>query len=58
MAEKDGVAYLVGGYHEEELGYMTHYLVSLGRHVVVEAPKELQDCVQTEYRRILAQYDA
>lgn len=58
LEEKDGMAYLVGGYHEEELGYMTHYLVSLGRHVVVEAPKELRDSVQAEYRQILAQYES
>lgn len=37
---------------------MTHYLVSLGRHVVAEAPKELRDSVQAEYRQILAQYES
>ncbi|WP_231293929.1 helix-turn-helix transcriptional regulator [Bacillus safensis] len=31
----DQIPYIVGGYNQEELSYMTHYLMSFGKHVKI-----------------------
>lgn len=58
LEEEAGHFYLKGGYNQEELGYMTHYLVSLGRHVTVEYPEELKMSLLTELQQIIQSYSS
>ena len=37
----DDIPYITGRYNEEELGYMPHYLISLGENVEIIYPNQL-----------------
>ncbi|KAF1302302.1 MULTISPECIES: helix-turn-helix transcriptional regulator [Enterococcus] len=56
LEEKDGKVYIIGGYNQEELAYMTHYFISFGRNVLVEYPEELKESVLSEVHLLLADY--
>ncbi len=42
LEERNGISYIVGGYHASELDYMAHYLMSFGKQAVIEEPWELR----------------
>lgn len=42
LEEIDGIAYIVGGYNQAELGYMINYLLSFGKNMTVEYPAALR----------------
>lgn len=48
--------YIVGGYNQEELSYMTHYLISFGKHVKIEYPDELKESYLTQLQEMMDQY--
>ncbi|NGP46325.1 WYL domain-containing protein [Bacillaceae bacterium SIJ1] len=50
------VPYIVGGYNIEELSYMTHYLVSFGKHVKIEYPPALKKSYMKQLQEIIRQY--
>ncbi|GJM79699.1 DeoR family transcriptional regulator [Paenibacillus sp. HMSSN-139] len=56
LEEKDGIAYLAGGYNEAELDYMTHYLCSYGKHVKIEFPEQLKKSYLQQLEEIKSQY--
>lgn len=49
--------YIVGGYNNEELGYMTDYLISLGEHVDIVYPNQLKRNYITKLNNILKKYE-
>ena len=49
----EGIPYVTGGYNQEELSYMTHYLVSFGKELVIEFPKSLKKSYQKELREMM-----
>lgn len=49
--------YIVGGYNNEELGYMTDYLISLGEHVEIVYPEQLKRNYITKLNNILKKYE-
>lgn len=51
-------SYIVGGYNQAELGYMTHYLISLGKNVVVEYPEALKESVLADLKWMMEQYQS
>lgn len=53
---KDGISYIVGGYNQKELPYMTHYLLRFGNSITVEYPEELKDSYLKELQLILKKY--
>lgn len=55
LEEIDGTSYMVGGYHETELGYMVHYLASFGTHLIVEKPDQLKDSYRNYLEKMLSQ---
>lgn len=57
LTQKEGNFYIEGGYNKEELTYMTQYLISMGKHVYVEYPEELQKSVQKELAFIQRMYE-
>ncbi|WP_144494178.1 YafY family protein [Bacillus sp. WP8] len=52
----DHIPYIVGGYNQEELSYMTHYLMSFGKHVKIEYPDELKESYLNQLREVIDQY--
>lgn len=48
--------YIMGGYNQEELSYMTHYLISFGKHVKIEYPDELKESYLTQLQEMMDQY--
>lgn len=52
----DDTPYIVGGYNQEELSYMTHYLISFGKHVKIEYPDELKESYLTQLQEMMDQY--
>lgn len=52
----DQILYIVGGYNQEELSYMTHYLMSFGKHVKIEYPDELKESYLNQLREVIDQY--
>ncbi|CAL8900579.1 helix-turn-helix transcriptional regulator [Bacillus pumilus] len=52
----DDTPYIVGGYNQEELSYMTHYLISFGKHVKIEYPDELKESYLTQLQEMIEQY--
>ncbi|MGM0815114.1 helix-turn-helix transcriptional regulator [Bacillus zhangzhouensis] len=52
----DDTPYIVGGYNQEELSYMTHYLISFGKHVKIEYPDELKKSYLTQLQEMMDQY--
>lgn len=56
LEQFDGQTYLTGGYHQSELDYMTHYLLSYGNNVFVESPRQLQNRYCELLAKIQSQY--
>ncbi|WP_436871425.1 helix-turn-helix transcriptional regulator [Bacillus safensis] len=52
----DQIPYIMGGYNQEELSYMTHYLMSFGKHVKIEYPEELKESYLNQLREVIDQY--
>ncbi|WP_368931388.1 helix-turn-helix transcriptional regulator [Bacillus pumilus] len=52
----DDTPYIMGGYNEEELSYMTHYLITFGKHVKIEYPDELKESYLTQLQEMMDQY--
>ncbi|WP_110487420.1 helix-turn-helix transcriptional regulator [Bacillus altitudinis] len=52
----ENTPYIVGGYNQEELSYMTHYLISFGKHVKIEYPDELKESYLTQLQEMMDQY--
>lgn len=52
----DQIPYIVGGYNQEELSYMTHYLMSFGKHVKIEYPDELKESYLNLLREVINKY--
>lgn len=52
----DQIPYIVGGYNQEELSYMTHYLMSFGKQVKIEYPDELKESYLNQLREVIDQY--
>ncbi|MEK5337923.1 WYL domain-containing protein [Bacillus sp. FSL M8-0166] len=52
----DHIPYIVGGYNQEELSYMTHYLMSFGKHVKIEYPDELKESYLNQLREVIDKY--
>lgn len=52
----ENTPYIVGGYNQEELSYMTHYLISFGKHVKIEYPDELKESYLTQLQEMVDQY--
>jgi len=52
----DDTPYIMGGYNQEELSYMTHYLISFGKHVKIEYPDELQKSYLAQLQEMIDQY--
>ncbi|MFP7292019.1 WYL domain-containing protein [Bacillus sp. FSL H8-0516] len=52
----DQIPYIVGGYNQEELSYMTHYLMSFGKHVKIEYPDELKESYLNQLREVIDKY--
>ncbi|KIL17741.1 helix-turn-helix transcriptional regulator [Bacillus pumilus] len=52
----DDTPYIMGGYNQEELSYMTHYLISFGKHVKIEYPDELKESYLTQLQEMMDQY--
>lgn len=57
LEEVEDIAYLAGGYNEEELGYMTHYLSSYGEHLVIEYPEALKKSYLKQLAKIRNFYE-
>ncbi|WEZ17411.1 helix-turn-helix transcriptional regulator [Bacillus safensis] len=52
----DQIPYIMGGYNQEELSYMTHYLMSFGKHVKIEYPEELKESYLNQLREVIDKY--
>ncbi|MCY7495358.1 helix-turn-helix transcriptional regulator [Bacillus safensis] len=52
----DQIPYIVGGYNQEELSYMTHYLMSFGKHVKIEYPDELKESYLNQLQEVIDKY--
>ncbi|MBR0620866.1 WYL domain-containing protein [Bacillus pumilus] len=52
----DDTPYIMGGYNQEELSYMTHYLISFGKHVKIEYPDELKESYLNQLQEMVDQY--
>ncbi len=52
----DDTPYIMGGYNQEELSYMTHYLITFGKHVKIEYPDELKESYLIQLQEIIDQY--
>ncbi|MBZ9520370.1 helix-turn-helix transcriptional regulator [Bacillus safensis] len=52
----DQIPYIMGGYNQEELSYMTHYLMSFGKHVKIEYPDELKESYLNQLREVIDKY--
>lgn len=52
----DDTPYIMGGYNQEELSYMTHYLMSFGKHVKIEYPEELKESYLNQLREVIDKY--
>ncbi|MGE6626669.1 helix-turn-helix transcriptional regulator [Bacillus pumilus] len=52
----DDTPYIMGGYNQEELSYMTHYLISFGKHVKIEYPDELKESYLNQLQEMMDQY--
>ncbi|OUZ10381.1 helix-turn-helix transcriptional regulator [Bacillus pumilus] len=52
----DDTPYIIGGYNQEELSYMTHYLITFGKHVKIEYPDELKESYLTQLQEMIDQY--
>jgi len=52
----DDTPYIMGGYNQEELSYMTHYLITFGKHVKIEYPDELKESYLTQLQEMIDQY--
>ncbi|WP_144502895.1 helix-turn-helix transcriptional regulator [Bacillus pumilus] len=52
----DDTPYIMGGYNEEELSYMTHYLITFGKHVKIEYPDELKESYLIQLQEMIDQY--
>ncbi|MBR0604664.1 WYL domain-containing protein [Bacillus safensis] len=52
----DQIPYIVGGYNQEELSYMTNYLMSFGKHVKIEYPDELKESYLNQLREVIDKY--
>ncbi|WP_342490934.1 WYL domain-containing protein [Bacillus sp. FSL R5-0422] len=52
----DDTPYIMGGYNQEELSYMTHYLITFGKHVKIEYPDELKESYLTQLQEMMDQY--
>ncbi|RAU58397.1 helix-turn-helix transcriptional regulator [Bacillus safensis] len=52
----DQIPYIMGGYNQEELSYMNHYLMSFGKHVKIEYPEELKESYLNQLREVIDKY--
>ncbi|MBQ4816403.1 WYL domain-containing protein [Bacillus pumilus] len=52
----DDTPYIMGGYNQEELSYMTHYLITFGKHVKIEYPDELKESYLIQLQEMIDQY--
>lgn len=52
----DQVPYITGSYNQEELAYMTHYLITFGEHVTIEYPEQLKNSYLQQLQTIIARY--
>lgn len=52
----DDMPYIVDGYNQAELDYMTHYLVSFGKHLTIEAPEQLKTNYLKQLQAMIAKY--
>lgn len=52
----DDTPYIMGGYNQEELSHMTHYLITFGKHVKIEYPDELKESYLTQLQEMIDQY--
>ncbi|KRM58580.1 helix-turn-helix transcriptional regulator [Secundilactobacillus malefermentans] len=50
------IPYMVGGYNQTELDYMTHFLISFGKHMHIEYPKQLQESYLNQLDDIRGSY--
>lgn len=53
---ENNIPYIIGGYNQEELAYLTHYLISLGKHVIIEEPQQLKDSYKKQLKELLDKY--
>lgn len=56
MMEEE-IPYIRGSYNEEHLDYLLQYLVSLGKHVKILFPMDLERRYKNELKTILSLYD-
>lgn len=56
LIEKSNNFYIVGFFNEAELHYMTHYLISFGKNIIVESPEFLKFAYLSELKKILQTY--
>lgn len=56
LIEKSNNFYIVGFFNEAELHYMTHYLISFGKNIIVESPEFLKSAYLSELKKILQTY--
>lgn len=52
----DGTPYIVGGFNQEELSYMTHYLIGFSNNVTIEYPEELKESYLKRINEMIDQY--
>ena len=52
----DEIPYISGNYNEEELSYMTHYLMNFGKHVTIEYPAALKSSYLKQLEEIMESY--
>lgn len=57
LEEIDGIAYIVGGYNQAELGYMINYLLSFGKNMTVEYPAALRKEYLKQLQEMMSRYD-
>ncbi|MQS53463.1 helix-turn-helix transcriptional regulator [Companilactobacillus mishanensis] len=56
LKREDGKILMYGGYNREEFDYMVEYLISLGKNVKINYPKELQQAYLDELKEIIKSY--
>lgn len=56
LEEKDAHIYLVGGYNQSELEYMTNYLIGFGNNLKIESPVQLQTAYLDTLKKMFNQY--
>ncbi|WP_125589193.1 helix-turn-helix transcriptional regulator [Companilactobacillus jidongensis] len=56
LKEEHGKFLMYGGYNQEEFNYMIEYLITLGKNVKIDYPKELQESYLNELKSIIESY--